>query len=265
MKEKSRAWFYQQYGKTKKIDDLIALYNQVEYHDNDLLTDFLDPGQIHILREIIGNEFFIDDFGGYPDAEKRRVYISERDSEIKPEDFQITAFEVEYANKFIQLRHSDILGSLANSGIELGTFGDIIHDESGRWQFFAKTELRPFFLEQIDRIGRNKVRIREVAGKEIIIPEDTSIEKDEIVSSLRLDSILAGISRLSRTKIKDVIEQGDVKLNWLETRNSNIIIKVDDIISLRHFGRIKVVEITTTRKGKFKVVLKHWQAKKRHN
>ena len=57
MKEKSRAWFYQQYGKTKEIDDLIALYNQVEYHDNDLLTDFLDPGQIHILREIIGNEF----------------------------------------------------------------------------------------------------------------------------------------------------------------------------------------------------------------
>lgn len=211
----------------------------------------------------MGNEAFIQEFGGYQNAEKKRVYLNDEWDNLTISDYHVTAFEIIYPNKFTQLTHSAILGTLANSGVETDTFGDIITDGKGRWQFFAKSELSNFFTEQVDRIGRTKVKIRSISAKEILTPEDDSVSKDEIVASLRVDSVLAGISKQSRTVLKAQIEAGNAKLNWHDIKNSNIMVKENDTLSLRHFGRIKIMSITSTRKGKYRVVLKLWQTRKK--
>lgn len=267
MEKRQASSFYPHFGKDERptVDRLVGLFNNLLFSQDEILTDFLDPGERDILKTIVGNSAFIQEFGGYPAAEKKRVFLSLEWKNLRPEDYQVQLFTIEYPKRFNSLSHSSILGTLANSGIETSTFGDIINDDNGNWQFFGKRELNDFFTEQIERIGRSKVRIKPVDLKDLLEVEDDSVERTEIVASLRIDAILAGLSKNSRTQIKKTIEAQEVKLNWHEITNSNIMVKVDDVISLRHFGRMQIISIATTKKGKYKVVLKLWQTKRRTN
>ncbi|RVU70299.1 RNA-binding protein [Lactobacillus xujianguonis] len=266
MEKRQASSFYPHFDTEERptIDYLVGLFNNLVFKKQSILTDFLDPGQREILKTIVGNDAFIQEFGGYEGAEKKRVYLSEEWENLSPQDYQITPLEINYPQKFLQLRHGAILGTLANSGISLDTFGDIITDGNGNWQFFVKAELLDFFTEQIDRIGRAHVKIVPISLKKVLEPEDNSVEVTAIVASLRADAILAGVSKQSRGQIKQAVEAGLVKLNWHDLENSNIMVKVKDVLSLRHFGRLQIIDIVTTRKGKYRVVFKLWQTQK-HN
>ena len=266
MERRQASKFYPHFNQEERpvIDYFTGLFNQLIFKHEPILTDFLDPGKRAILRTIVGNDAFVQEYGGYPNAEKKRVYLSEEWLNLRPSDYQIQPYEIEYPQKFTKINHSVILGTLANSGIDTSIFGDIITDNQGKWQFFTKKEMTEFFEEQIDRIGRAKVKLRPISFKEVLVPEDDSIEKTEIVASMRIDVVLSGISKQSRGQIQKMINSQLVKLNWHEIADSNIMIKEDDVLSLRHFGRILIEDVSTTRKGKYKVVLRLWQTKK-HN
>lgn len=263
MERRQASSFYPHFEQEERptIDKFVGLFNQLIFKNEPILTDFLDPGKREILKTIVGNDAIIQEYGGYKIAEKKRMYLSLDWENLQIQDYQIVPIEIEYPAKFAKLSHGSILGTLANSGVETETFGDIITDGNGKWQFFVKEELKDFFLEQIDRIGRTRVKLRPISLKEVIVPEDTSIEKAEIIASLRVDSVLAGISKQSRTQIKKEIENKQAKLNWHDIQDSNIIVKENDILSLRHFGRVKIMDITSTKKGKYKVVLKLWRTR----
>ena len=249
----------------KTVDKMNGLINNVLGKHEEVLTDFLDPGERDILKKIAQTEVCLQSFGGYSNAEKKRVFITEDWDTIAPSSYQITVFNVEYPQKFACLSHSAILGSLANAGIETSTFGDIITDGNGRWQFFAKSELKDFFQHEINHIGKTKVRIRPSLNQKVIIIDDESEMLTAIVSSLRLDAVLASITHESRQQIKANISNNLVKLNWHSVKDFNIMVDEDDVLSLRHFGRCKIMDISTTRKGKHKVVYKLWQTKRKNH
>ena len=249
----------------KTVDKMNGLINNVLGKHEDVLTDFLDPGERDILKKIAQTEVCLQSFGGYSNAEKKRVFITEDWDTIAPSSYQITVFNVEYPQKFACLSHSAILGSLANAGIETSTFGDIITDGNGKWQFFAKSELKDFFQNEINQIGKTKVRIRPSLNQKVILADDESEMLTAIVSSLRLDVVLASITHESRQQIKIYISNNLVKLNWHSVKDFNIMVDEDDVLSLRHFGRCKITDISTTRKGKHKVVYKIWQTKRRNH
>ena len=249
----------------KTVDKMNGIINNVLGKHEEVLTDFLDPGERDILKKIARTEVCLQSFGGYSNAEKKRVFITEDWDTIAPSSYQITVFNVEYPQKFACLSHSAILGSLANAGIETSTFGDIITDGNGRWQFFAKSELKDFFQHEINHIGKTKVRIRPSLNQKVIIIDDESEMLTAIVSSLRLDAVLASITHESRQQIKANISNNLVKLNWHSVKDFNIMVDEDDVLSLRHFGRCKITDISTTRKGKHKVVYKLWQTKRKNH
>ena len=249
----------------KTVDKMNGLINNVLGKHEEVLTDFLDLGERDILKKIAQTEVCLQSFGGYSNAEKKRVFITEDWDTIAPSSYQITVFNVEYPQKFACLSHSAILGSLANAGIETSTFGDIITDGNGRWQFFAKSELKDFFQHEINHIGKTKVRIRPSLNQKVIIIDDESEMLTAIVSSLRLDAVLASITHESRQQIKANISNNLVKLNWHSVKDFNIMVDEDDVLSLRHFGRCKITDISTTRKGKHKVVYKLWQTKRKNH
>ena len=249
----------------KTVDKMNGLINNVLGKHEEVLTDFLDPGERDILKKIAKTEVCLQSFGGYSNAEKKRVFITEDWDTIAPSSYQIIVFNVEYPQKFACLSHSAILGSLANAGIETSTFGDIITDGNGRWQFFAKSELKDFFQHEINHIGKTKVRIRPSLNQKVIIIDDESEMLTAIVSSLRLDAVLASITHESRQQIKANISNNLVKLNWHSVKDFNIMVDEDDVLSLRHIGRCKIMDISTTRKGKHKVVYKLWQTKRKNH
>uniref|UniRef100_UPI002804C016 YlmH/Sll1252 family protein n=1 Tax=uncultured Lactobacillus sp. TaxID=153152 RepID=UPI002804C016 len=160
MQKRQASKFYPHFNQEERpvIDYFTGLFNQIIFKHEPILTDFLDPGKRAILKTIVGNDVFMQEYGGYSNAEKKRVYLSEEWVNLQPSDYLIQPYEIEYPQKFIKINHSAILGTLANSGIETDTFGDIITDENGKWQFFAKKELVDFFEEQVTRIGRADVK-----------------------------------------------------------------------------------------------------------
>ena len=247
----------------KTVDKMTGFINDVLYKHNVVLTDFLNPGERDILKSVAGDDVSLLEFGGYNSAEKKRVLLDNSNLEFSPAAFQITVFAIEYSQKFATLTHSAILGSLANSGVETSTFGDIITDGAGHWQFFAKSELSDFFTSEINYIGHTKVRLRPTTKQKVLTVEDDSAQATAIASSLRLDALVAAITKKSRQQSKNDIANNLVKLNWHSATNFNIMIKEDDVLSIRHFGRIKILDIKATRKGKFKVVYKLWQTKRK--
>ena len=264
MEKRQASSFYQHFDESERptVDYFVGLFNQFLFKNEPILTDFLNPREQYIFREIVGGYAQLYSFGGFSNAEKKRMLLCEWSEGYKPDKFNISLLEIAYPQKWSELTHSQILGVLTHLGIELDTFGDIINDENGNWQFFVKAELKDYFLEEIDRIGRTKVKLSELPLSKVLVQEDDSEEMTSVAISLRLDAVISAITNLSRSQVKKIIEAGEVKLNWHLVTQSNIIISVQDMLSIRHYGRYEI-NLATTKKGKKRLEIKVWQAKKR--
>lgn len=265
MEKRQASSFYQHFDPQERpvIDYYTGLFNRFIFTSQPILTDFLNPRERYIFKKIVGNEAQIMEFGGYQNAEKKRIYLCEWGEQITPAAFNIVALNVDYNQKWNELTHSQILGVLTNLGVEISTFGDIISDDKGTWQFFVKEDLASFFIDNIDRIGHAKVRLEKINFKQLIEVNDDSQERNAISISLRVDAVVSAITNLSRSQVKKQLLEKMIKLNWHELTESNIIVNEDDILSIRHFGRVKIMKIDTTKKGKYRLTLKIWQSKKR--
>src|SRR5699024_369076 len=99
------------------------------------------------------------------------------------------------------------------------------------------------------RVGRVNVNLEEQPFDELVEMMDKWEPEDIIVSSLRIDVILAQALHLSRNRAKTMINDNKIKLNWVEVDRPDIDVEEFDILSVRGFGRIRIrTEKGTTRK-----------------
>ena len=90
---------------------------------------------------------------------------------------------------------------------------------------------------------------------------DIKIEKKyddfEIVSSsFRLDSIVAKITNKSRSKVKELLEQDFVKLNHVIVKSGEKTCAVEDIISIRKYGRFIIKDYKQNKKSlKYRITI----------
>lgn len=250
---------YQHFRKNEApfIDRMTELINTALTEYRPILTEFLDPRQVYIVNALVrDDEVKIHEFGGYPDAEQRRLIIAPEYFEPQSEDFKIQPVLIKYPEKFAELKHGQILGTLANQGIDREVFGDIITDGSV-WQFFVDTNILEFILTQIDHIGRIKVRLEAVEFTNVIQPIVDWVTESLTVASYRLDVLVSDVFKISRQRVKQIIEAGQVKVNWEVVQKPDFEIKVLDALSVRHFGRFQVLEDHgETRKGKIRLQIR---------
>ncbi|WP_353990224.1 YlmH/Sll1252 family protein [Pediococcus argentinicus] len=221
-----------------------------------ILTNFLNPREIYILETLVNrvDTLKMDSFGGYQGAELQRALIYPDYFISQPEDFEITTFDIVYPIKFAELQHRQVLGTLANLGIERNTFGDIISNEDA-WQFFVTKDLADFFSSEVTRIGKIKVKL--VEAENVVIPTDDWETEVTTFASKRLDAIVAGIFNLSRHHAKELIEAKKVRLNWEVIEKSDAELEVNDILSVRGYGRIQISALQgETKKGKLRMEVK---------
>lgn len=258
--------FYQHFADNERptIDYFVGLFNQVIYKKNKILTDFLNPREQRILATIVGQQLQLEFFGGYEGAERQRAFIADfSDYEAKP-DFEIIPLAIEYNHKFITLKHADIYGALNNIGLTPAVYGDIIHDEQGNWQFFVQQPNMLDVKTQVDRIGRNSVRLMEISPNQILNPVDEGTLSEILFGSRRMDSVIAAVARLSRAQAKEAIARGDVKINWLVATDPSSMLSVSDTVSLRYYGRFKLMQkLGETKRGKQRFLIEQWLSKKR--
>jgi RNA-binding protein YlmH len=239
------------------IDQVLTWKDFVESAYSPRLTDFLDPREQHILKALIGENGDIryQLFGGFPEAERKRALIMPDYLSPDPEDYQLILFEIDYPSKFITIEHPQVLGTLMSLGLKRGKFGDILIKD-GRIQFIAAKEISDYIQSNLESIGRASIQLKEMGLKKAINVENSWIQQEITVSSLRLDTIISGIHHVSRQKSQLFIQQGLVKINWTLSENPSFECAEGDLISMRGYGRVKILSIEgRTKKEKWRIVI----------
>ena len=83
------------------------------------------------------------------------------------------------------------------------------------------------------------------------------------MSSFRLDKVIAATFKLSRSQASQLVSSGLVKVNYATTTNSSYAVDLNDLVSVRRFGRLKMVsENGISKSGKYKVTVEVLLSKK---
>ena len=220
-----------------------------------VLTNYLDPRQQFIVEAIVGQfddvRYYFD--GGYIDAERKRCMICPEYYEPTSEDFENALFHIQYPKKFATLGHGKILGSLMSLGFDRSLIGDIISNGED-WQLFCAQNMKEYIKQQLEKIGKVAVRLEEVDYTKLIVPVDHWTAVQTVVSSLRLDTVIASVFNVSRQRSKEMIESGKVKVNWTEENRPDFMLEILDIVSIRGYGRLQIQKIEgRTKKDKIKI------------
>ena len=203
-------------------------------------TGFLTPAEQQIVKNNWHEAKF---FGGNGGQERcRAFFLPSYIDEIDMTEY-IKALRISFS--FKTLSHRDFLGAILNLGIKRECVGDIYVD---------------YIKINLTKVGSVGVVIEEVALKDVKLPELSFEEIKFTVQSLRLDSIASGIFRVSREKMSSIIKTGIVTLNYLVCDNVSKNIEINDIISIRGYGKAIISEIGgQSKSGKTFIIAKKYK------
>lgn len=223
------------------------------------LTKFLDSNESSELRKIKDPTLKIFYNGGYDDAERVRAIILDK-TEQDPFDYEyeLGIIKVTPKSDIREISHRHVLGTLMSYGIKRETIGDIVVN-SNEIYIFAIIDIVPLIIDNLKEINRIGV-ISENCEITDFVNEIKSEAKTINVASLRLDAIVSKVLNKSRSDANEIIEKGLVQINHIECINNSYQLKTNDLISIRHFGRIEVKEIVNiTKKDRLvlEVIIKH--------
>ncbi|WP_373819991.1 S4 domain-containing protein, partial [Weissella soli] len=98
------------------------------------------------------------------------------------------------------------------------------------------------------------VRFIDTPFEQVIATTEDWETSSLTVSSLRLDTIVANGYNISRTHAKELVERGAVRVNWTDIDRPDFMLAVNDLISVRKFGRLRLMaENGLTKKDKWRV------------
>lgn len=248
---------YQHFHPDEKqfIDRVLEWMDRVENNYSVVTTYFLNPREVEILESLANKrELQIFSTQDIAQTELTKIIIAPEFYQLDVADFDLVLLEILYAKKFYQLKHSQILGSfLGQTGIRRSELGDIILSE-GRAQVFVSKHLLEIFQNNIKKIDSATVQFVEKPFEELIETEAASVMKVVLVSSMRIDKIIASTFEISRNLAVNMLQSRKVKLNYLEIEKKDFTVEQGDLISVRGLGRIKILRILgETKKGKQKI------------
>lgn len=218
-------------------------------------SDFLSPPEVseatQCLQRLSDIEFFA--WGGYPQAERQRLAIGQ--SALEASQVPLAALSVRGNFLFDPATHRDFLGSILGSGIERDKVGDILVLGDQGAQVIVVPELVDFLLLQWIQVRSVPVKVETIALTELKVrpPQIKSITTVE--ASLRLDAVGSAGFSMSRTKMAEEIERGEVKVNWKTVSQPSYTLSQTDLITLRGKGRLQVEDIAETKKGRYRIQL----------
>lgn len=231
----------------KRIYDLMEL---MERRKRIVITPFFTPEECMICDRILGNQILYYKSGGYAGAERCR-YAFYPYEEIN-KNVNISVLRAKYSSQFGKLQHSDVLGAIMNLGIEREKIGDLIVQED-EIIIFVDKEIENYIICNLTKIKRSNVHFSVYDGKITYTPKIQYQKK--IVSSIRIDVIVAALSNISRQKAQHLIKAGFVKLNHVVLEESSKVCNNNSVISIRGYGRFCFVEIVKKTKKDHYVVL----------
>ena len=197
------------------VEKMIDACHQVEESYSYYLTAFLNPREEEILQSLAGYfHLQLHSSRQFLETEFVRVILAPDYYLLEEEDFELMALEILYPRKFHQLTHSQILGTLLHQlGIKRDYIGDILLGEE---QTFVILDRRFGELAQrsLSKISRVPVSWKVAVLSQVPAKTSQDVKSQQVLlSSLRLDKVVATAFHLSRSNALKLIESGQVKLD----------------------------------------------------
>lgn len=222
-----------------------------------VLTDFLSPPELAETQQVFSRltEVQLVAWGGYPQAERQRLAIAREEVPLDQSQVEVAALEIAGNFLFDTATHRDFLGAMLGTGIVRDKTGDIIVLGERGAQAIVVPELVEFLEMNLQMVRSVPVKIQRIALGELKIREPKKKELTTVEASLRLDAIASAGFGMSRSKMSDLIDGGDVRVNWKETTQASSQVKSGDLIAIRGKGRLEVGEVNITKKDRYRVQL----------
>lgn len=219
-------------------------------------TGFLDMHQLVLARQIAESSGYhnYSFFSGYTEGERTMLGVFSPYGQQEP--FPISPITLRF-RKEDSINHRDILGSLMRLGITRDTVGDILIDE-GFAVLFVTNSVLPIVLSELTKVGRCGVKVFE-GMPESLPPLHHYLDIQKVVSSLRLDCLVAAMAGVSRDKSCQTIKSQFVSINGSQECNPSIKINEGDVVSIRGFGKFLFGNvIKTTKKDRLQILYKKY-------
>lgn len=236
---------------------------------NKYLTDFLTPLEARKIEEYfeckkLKEKYSLIKYEYDPNIlthERTKIYIVNNDIlfdtinyENYNETFKIDIIKIE-PNKFSRkLVHKDYLGTILGLGIKREKVGDIIVTNDNNAYTFISSDILEYVLENLKKIGHETVKVSlcKTINKEKLV--DDYIEKNITLTSFRADNLISHAFGISRQLSSELFEKEFVKINFETSLNKLYEIKQDDLISVRGYGRVKIVMLDgDNKKGRHRI------------
>ncbi len=232
----------------------IDLSRQAQQKNIVVFSEFLNLNELNIFRRQ-GPELCCDFAlsGGYELSERQMIAFLP-DALCYAWEFPITCLQISPTNKKFaeELSHRDVLGSLMNLGLERSRLGDILVDEHAIYVFCHEKNAK-YIMEELTRIRHTTVCTKLAEPGEISL-EPKKESGEGIITSNRLDSIIACLCKISRSQASQWIRGGRVFINNREILQTTYECKEQELISVRSLGRFRFLGCRgETRKGRMKI------------
>lgn len=241
-----------------RISDLAkSAYHQNVYK----YSQFLTPEELTMAKELSSSLSYITmrDFGGHPLSERRILCFGSEEEFGYPENYPITIIRISpLIEKFSDtLSHRDYLGALMNLGVKRETLGDIMIKEPVAY-VFCLTSISEYIVENLTKIKHTHVKC-EITDVDIPDLKPTLKDEEFPVASLRLDGIIANLTKSSRKETLQFFENKLVTLNGNITGRNSILLKEGDTFSVRGYGKFIFIGVKgNTKKGKLFIHVKRY-------
>lgn len=218
-------------------------------------TRFLDPAEAEFCRRLArqyGAGFSA--WGGYDQAERVVGCFGSSGEEMDTDQYPVVCLHSRYLPKFCSVTHRDLLGSFMALGLTRSCAGDMIIAGTDIY-LFAHAQTADFIAQSMKSAGKAPLDFH-VLTETPQMPEPEGMRFSAVVSSLRLDAVLAAAYRLSRSEAADSIQAGLVKVNHLACDRVDLPLQAGALLSMRSKGRIRLLSVDgTTRKQRIGITL----------
>lgn len=215
-------------------------------------TNFLDEHEQKVVQDLlkktkIKNYVF---FGGIDNSERKIVIIyTEKlanifNDNIPNKEEYLNLIRITLPKQLhSKYTHRDYLGGIMKTGVAREKIGDIIvYDEGADILVIPEiTKYLQYNLPELTRFSKAKIELESLSNAKQ--KEEKYEELEIIVPSMRLDSIISELARVSRNKGTEIIKQERVFVNFIEEVRVSKEVKEEDIITIRGKGRYKIIEV----------------------
>lgn len=213
-------------------------------------------------------------YGGYPDAERVRLFVWPEYlldmAEADPNDQKetdgywnllsdgavseaVTAIRIS-GSGFRVLSHRDYLGSILGLGVERDALGDVAVQNEHEAVVFCTRQMACFLCDTLTKVANDAVRCRTYTPDAAFTDGRHYQPIADTVASARLDCVVAALINRSREEAQGMIRTGLVEVDFEPTDRTDYPANPPQTISVRGYGRYVLRAFEgETRKGRLRM------------